>query len=236
MSLKPSNSCAPQYPVIGKREQPRTQGQQMAGEVAAVHRRDVARRQRLQRLACRTSCRNALGAAPGRPSCAACSPCARRAVRPECSRSRRRTDSPAAPARCWSAMCDARPRQRDAPDSCRAAANDPPGRRRSSKNAQVRRASARRKSVCSTVRLALRRASGRLIHQAMAGEANHRSRIGAATVSAAGVGCRQIDRHRGGDGRGRSTSTGTPRRGHCGAWPLRDPRRSTDSIRAVVCA
>ncbi len=39
-----------QYRVVGQREQARTQGQQMAGEVAAVHCRDVPRRQRLQRL------------------------------------------------------------------------------------------------------------------------------------------------------------------------------------------
>ncbi len=39
-----------QYLVISQREQAGTQGQQMAGEVAAVHRRDVQRWQRLQRL------------------------------------------------------------------------------------------------------------------------------------------------------------------------------------------
>ena len=39
-----------QYAVVGQRQQARTQGEQVAGEVAAVHRRDVARKQRPQRL------------------------------------------------------------------------------------------------------------------------------------------------------------------------------------------
>ena len=55
-----------------------------------------------------------------------------------------------------------------------------------SKKAQVLRESSRRKRVCSGVSIALRRASGRLIHHAMAGDANHRNRIGPATASAAG--------------------------------------------------
>ncbi|MEA3220197.1 MAG: hypothetical protein OZX49_01298 [Immundisolibacter sp.] len=55
-----------------------------------------------------------------------------------------------------------------------------------SKKAQVRRASARRKRVCSVVRAGSRRTRGRLIHQAMAGDASHSSRIGVAAIDAAG--------------------------------------------------
>src|SRR6185312_12037457 len=40
----------PEYRRIDQFEQARAQGQQVAGEVAAVHRRDVQRRQRLQGL------------------------------------------------------------------------------------------------------------------------------------------------------------------------------------------
>ncbi|KFB71345.1 MAG: hypothetical protein AW09_003508 [Candidatus Accumulibacter phosphatis] len=40
----------PQYPVVGQRQQTRAQGQQVAGQVAAVHRRNVQGGQRLQRL------------------------------------------------------------------------------------------------------------------------------------------------------------------------------------------
>ena len=50
--------------VVGKRDEARPQGQQMTREVPAVHRRDIERRQRLQRSACRTSCRNAPRAVP----------------------------------------------------------------------------------------------------------------------------------------------------------------------------
>src|SRR5678815_1771838 len=53
-----------------------------------------------------------------------------------------------------------------------------------SKNAQVLREMARRKRVCSGVRCAGLGASGRLTHQAIAGEASQRSRIGAARASA----------------------------------------------------
>ena len=38
----------PENLVVGQREQSRAQGQQIAGEISAVHRRDVMRRQRLQ--------------------------------------------------------------------------------------------------------------------------------------------------------------------------------------------
>ena len=81
--------------------------------------------------ACRTSCRSAPRAVPGPSSCAAHSPCAGRAVRPGCSRSRRPSDSPAAQAPCWSATCDARRWRPDAPGSCPAAASGRPDRRRS---------------------------------------------------------------------------------------------------------
>src|SRR4029077_3053538 len=56
-----------------------------------------------------------------------------------------------------------------------------------SKYAHVRRASLRRKCVCSIVNFALRRASGRLIHQAIAGEAAQSNNIGPAIASAAGL-------------------------------------------------
>src|SRR6266542_3443032 len=56
-----------------------------------------------------------------------------------------------------------------------------------SKYAHVRRASLRRKCICSTVNFALRRASGRLIHQAIAGEAAQSSRIGPAIANAVGL-------------------------------------------------
>ena len=55
-----------------------------------------------------------------------------------------------------------------------------------SKYAHVFRASLRRKFVWSTVSLALRRASGRLIHQAIAGDAPHSNKIGPAIDSTAG--------------------------------------------------
>ena len=40
---------------VGQREQPGAQRQQVAGEVAAVHRRDIERMQGLRAIACRTS-------------------------------------------------------------------------------------------------------------------------------------------------------------------------------------
>src|SRR5438552_16752942 len=53
-----------------------------------------------------------------------------------------------------------------------------------SKNAHVRRASLRRKSVSPIVSRASGRTSGRLIHHAMPGETNHRQSIGAASANA----------------------------------------------------
>src|SRR5579862_8773719 len=55
-----------------------------------------------------------------------------------------------------------------------------------SKNAQVLRARLRRNRVWSADSLARRRVSGRLIHHAIAGEANHRAAMGPATANAAG--------------------------------------------------
>ena len=55
------------------------------------------------------------------------------------------------------------------------------------------------KRVCSALRVAWRRASGRLSHQAMTGEPSHRSRIGPATSSTAGVDAASTDRRRNGD-------------------------------------
>ena len=62
-----------------------------------------------------------------------------------------------------------------------------PGPTYISKYAHVRRASLRRKCVCSTFNFALRLASGRLIHQAIAGDAAQSSRIGPAIANAAGL-------------------------------------------------
>ena len=50
VSLSPSNNPRSQDLLIGKREQTLPQGQQVAGKVPAVHRRNVDGRQRLQRL------------------------------------------------------------------------------------------------------------------------------------------------------------------------------------------
>jgi len=44
-----------------------------------------------------------------------------------------------------------------------------------------------KKMICSAVSRVSRRASGRLIHQAIAGEAIHKNKIGPATASVAGV-------------------------------------------------
>ena len=55
--------------------------QQVAGEVAAVDRRDVERRQRLRASACRTSCRSGRGGAPG--------VCMRARARSRCARAAR---------------------------------------------------------------------------------------------------------------------------------------------------
>ena len=167
---KPVEALPVQDPVVGQRQQARPQRQQVAGEVAAVHRRDVERRQRLQRLRVVPVVEVALGSAPARSSCAACSPCARRAGRPGCSRSRRRSGSPAARAPCWSATCDARPRRPDAPGSCRAAASGPPGRRRSRRTPRSCARACAGSGSGPRLRRASRRASGRLIHQAIAGD------------------------------------------------------------------
>ena len=195
----PPAIASPRIVVIRKREQALPQRQQMAREVSAVHRRDVERAAAAPATACRTSCRNGLDAAPGSPSCAAYSPCARRVAPAECSRSRRRPGSRAAQAPCWSATCDGRPRRRGIPGSCPAAASGLPGRRRfrrtprSCAQASAERGSGRADSA------ALRRASGRLIHQATAGEANHRTRMGPAAASATGLAIAEVNRRGGGD-------------------------------------
>ena len=132
---------------------------------------------------------------------------------------------------CWSATCDARSRQRDAPDNCPAAANDLPGRRRFQRTPRsCGQASAERESG-PAVSPAPRRASGRLIHQAIAGEANQRPSMGPATASAAG-----FDSQRDAAAAamtGRDPHVDRSRRDPCGDC---GPCRPTDSIRAAACA
>ena len=172
---------------VGKREQPRAQGQQVAGEVAAVDRRDVERRQRLERSRVVPVVEVARGGAPGSASCRARSRCARSAAPAvmiaEVVRRQVRQQREAHVGR-RGAVRDDRDRMllvvvRRQPVVLRAdeGLEERPGLARES-CAGTR--SARRVSRAS------RRASGRLIHQAMAGEASHSSRTGAASASAAG--------------------------------------------------
>ena len=139
----------------------------MAGEIAAVHRRDVERRQRLQRLRVVPVVEMS---AVALQRCIVCRVLAVRSIscRRRYSRNRRPPDWPATPGPCWSARCGGRRRRPGTPDSCRAAASGLPAdevskKPRSGARACAGTASARRVSV------AWRRASGRLIHQAMAG-------------------------------------------------------------------
>ena len=106
---RPSNSAHRQIGGVGQSQQPGAQRQQVAGEVAAVDRRDVARRQRLERP--RVVPVVEVAAVALQPVQRAR---ASRAVRSmqlagaRCSRSRRPPGWRAATGRCWSATCGAR--------------------------------------------------------------------------------------------------------------------------------
>ena len=82
---------------IAKRREPGAQRQQMAREVAAVHRRDIQRQREAIAFACRTSCRSARDTAPAIPCCATHSSCGRPAARSTDSRNHVRPNWQATP-------------------------------------------------------------------------------------------------------------------------------------------
>ena len=167
-------------------EQSLAQGQQVSGEVAAVHTGDIVRPQRLKRLRVVPVVEMAAMALQRIPWCGWHWPCVRSVARSRGSRSRGRPGWRAATAPCWSGRCDGRWPLPDAPARCRAAASGLSGRRRSRRSAQVLRATCRRKRVSAAVSGRPVRGSGRLDHQASSGLANHRAKKGAATASALG--------------------------------------------------
>ena len=143
----------------------------MPGEIAAVDRRHVERRAAAAASACRTSCRSVRGRAAACRSVSsvlaaaldqAC-PCRHVAevVRGEV-RQQRQADVGRR-----RAMRD--DRRADVPGCCPAAASCRPRRRGSRRNAQVRRAVVRRKSVSSVVKRLGAAAIGRLSHHAISG-------------------------------------------------------------------
>ena len=81
---------------------------QMAGEIAAVDRRDVLRLERRAAAGCRTSCRSGRGSARGAASSRASLQTLDGVERCRASRSRARRPWRADTGRCWSATCDAR--------------------------------------------------------------------------------------------------------------------------------
>ena len=97
-----------------------------AGQVAAVHRRDVARRQRLERPRVVPVVEVAAVALHAGQRAERLAGCGRAVGRRSSSRSRRRPGSPAAPCRCSSGWCATRRTGPDAPGCCPAAASSLP--------------------------------------------------------------------------------------------------------------
>ena len=121
----------PQDLLIGQPEETRAQGQQVAGEVPAVHRRNVEGRQRFQGSRVVPVVEVALVPFQAFHGVECLGRTLDEFSGGNDSRSRTRTNSPAAQGPCWWAKCDARSRKPGAPDSCPAAASDLPARRRS---------------------------------------------------------------------------------------------------------
>ena len=132
------------------------QRQQVAGEIAAVHRGHVARRQRTQRAACRTSCRDGRD---GARAAAAWRACSRRrssmSSRPSQPKSRARLDRQQVQADVGGRRAMRDDRRRDLPGSCPAAGDC----RRPSTNVSKKRPDAPRdaQQLERSTRLAARR-------------------------------------------------------------------------------
>ena len=180
--------------LVGQREQTRPQRQQMAGEVAAVDRRDVARRQRLQGPRVVPVVEVAVVALE----------------RCHGAKASRRALDQRAGGDVAEIVGGEVGEQRQADVGRRGAVGDHAGRvflevvgrqpvvlraDERSKNAQVLRAIRRRKSVCAAVRRASRRRSGRLEPPGEDGRAQPQQRApAAATVSAVGLSRRKPTR------------------------------------------
>jgi hypothetical protein len=112
--------------------------------------------------------------------------------------------SPAAQGPCWSARCGARPRGRGAPESCRAAASDLPGRRMFRRTPRSCGPSSQKEGLSGRQRLA----SGGMAAADPPGDGRGgkpEPRMGPATGSAAAPRCGRAGRHADGQKRGRST-------------------------------
>ena len=135
--------------------------EEMAGEVAAVHRGDVAGLERAQVRSCRTSCRSGRGSARGGAS----SPGWPRAGRPcrggRASRSRARRPSTAGRARCSWATCGARRPAAGSSWKLSGGRKVSSGPTKVSKKRQVRRAVERRTPASSGREPPLERRRGR---------------------------------------------------------------------------
>ena len=210
VSDSPRNAHGDRIGASGSAQQALAQRQQMAGEVAAVDGRHVARRQRLQRLGVVPVVEMAAVARQRFAACASVARCAR-----SCSPAVQVAEvvggqvRPAATGRCWSARCGARPPAPDVPGCCPAAASGRRRRRRSRRTPRCGATAGRRNPSCAVAQLGApaRRAAGPATPSAAAmpptaagcGAATHSARRLHARQQTAAVG----DRER----RGRTTSS-----------------------------